>query len=55
MSHIYICRKLKTQYEYGIVLALRQVEDESQLTSVNEIAAAVKEMVGRIQVEVQFT
>ncbi|XP_059457665.1 transcription factor bHLH94-like [Corylus avellana] len=31
-----------------------KVEDDSQLTSVNEIAAAVKEMVGRIQLEAQL-
>ncbi|KAG7994206.1 hypothetical protein I3843_01G045800 [Carya illinoinensis] len=32
-----------------------KVEDDSQLTSVNEIAAAVHEMVGRIEAEAQFT
>lgn len=32
-----------------------EVEDNSQLTSGNEIAAAVHEMVGRIQLEAQFT
>ncbi|KAF5464102.1 hypothetical protein F2P56_014209 [Juglans regia] len=31
-----------------------KVEDDSQLTSANEIAAAVHEMVGRIEVETQF-
>lgn len=38
----------------GVVLGLKQVEDDSKLTSVNEIAAAVYEMVGWIQKEVQF-
>lgn len=32
---------------------MRQIEDNSQLTSVNEIAADVYEMVGRIQEEAQ--
>ena len=36
------------------MLGLKQVEDDSKLTSVNEIAAAVYEMVGWIQKEVQF-
>lgn len=36
----------------GFVLYnVKQVEDESELTSVNEIAASVYEMVGRIQEE----
>jgi hypothetical protein len=37
--------------ELLLLIDLIQVEDDSQLTSVNEIAAAVKEMVGRIQLE----
>lgn len=33
---------------------VKQVEDSCQLTSVNEIATAVYEMVGRIQEEAAF-
>jgi len=33
----------------NLCLVLGQVEDECKLTSVDEIAAAVHEMVGRIQ------
>lgn len=35
------------------MLDLNQVEDDSQLTSVNEISASVYEMVGRIQEEAE--
>lgn len=34
---------------------MEQVEDNCQLTSGNEIAAAVHEMVGRIQEEAEFS
>jgi hypothetical protein len=42
--------KFRELNEYqNLCLILGQVEDECKLTSVDEIAAAVHEMVGRIQ------
>lgn len=34
---------------------MEQVEDDCQLTSANDIASAVYEMVGRIQEEAEFS